>query len=1007
MKINDMYGLLEELDQTANGPEIDQAAGELDNEATVEKEPETKDITVDNKDVYGEDDQTTEEVKELNITEGMSDFEIYKELDRCGYATTRKNLELIREELDQLANGPEIDQPAGELKNEATEEGEGETADITVDNKDVYGEDDQTTEEVEEILVKEELDQTANGPELDQAAGELKNEATEEGEGDTKDVSVDNKDVYGEDDKTTEEVEEVEIAEALDFVNNLDESEIKSSLLEAIETYIAIDTMDDNEYYDLLESLSFDEFQGLTLLFNEDFANYIDETSKRCQILTESNQEADFLTIFGTVLTEQSDNLLESKKAGAIATGAGAGAGLAARGILGAKVGKAAAKATVGSKILKGIGIATKSGWLPAAAAGAAVGGAIYGGYRLKKYIDKKRAATKAYKEKTGYEGGRQDVIDKASRNTKFYNSYAKSIKRGKDESDEDYKKRVNSRMNDDLKYYSMDRKDRKGTIKDQKKMLKATGQYNKEAWKNEKKGYKNSIKMAKIMRRQAERAEKYEKREADLKAAADAKAAESKAQKDQEAENKKYAEEYGKNADKVQKAVAKDAEIKKAQRQQANTDATLNTLSPEARGGNPKVTKKDSSKEESIKEAYTDAELLRILKESGYKATIKNLEILKEEWDKLSEEDLTEPSPEVPAETANEPVDPAPTVDTVADDNTETATPIEDVIDSEVTAAIENPDAIDAEISNKVASITESLKALREELDQLANGPELDQPAGELKNEATEEGEGETKAPEADNKDVYGEDDKTTEDVEENPNKEEVQGIKEELDQTANGPEVTQTEGELDNEATVEKEPTTAAPDTTNTDVYCDCCHKQVEDVVEVVIEAASICKSKGIPCTTANLSECVRGLLEADEVALIGEPAEKEFSADAAVEAARTGEDYEDVHKEEIQDQEKLTPTVTTESVKYTSLKEACMLDEDYFNTDSYTVQTAEFKQNKLVEQMALLIARENNDAVYNELLKESIQCNRLQEALVKKYFTEACGKANLITKKNKNNK
>ena len=97
-----------------------------------------------------------------------------------------------------------------------------------------------------------------------------------------------------------------------------------------------------------------------------------------------------------------------------------------------------------------------------------------------------------------------------------------------------------------------------------------------------------------------------------------------------------------------------------------------------------------------------------------------------------------------------------------------------------------------------------------------------------------------------------------------------------------------------------------------------------------------------------------------------------------------------------------EDVEPAPVLETDNYSSIKEACMLGEYYFNTDSYTIDTPEAKSNKLVEQISLLIAREHNDPLYNELLKEAVYTNRLHEAVTKKYKNEAVPKAEMITKK-----
>ena len=52
---------LEELDQNAAGPELEKAA-ELDNEATLEKKPDLYNPDIDNKDIYGDDEEAAEDV---------------------------------------------------------------------------------------------------------------------------------------------------------------------------------------------------------------------------------------------------------------------------------------------------------------------------------------------------------------------------------------------------------------------------------------------------------------------------------------------------------------------------------------------------------------------------------------------------------------------------------------------------------------------------------------------------------------------------------------------------------------------------------------------------------------------------------------------------------------------------------------------------------------------------------------------------------------------------------
>ena len=90
--------------------------------------------------------------------------------------------------------------------------------------------------------------------------------------------------------------------------------------------------------------------------------------------------------------------------------------------------------------------------------------------------------------------------------------------------------------------------------------------------------------------------------------------------------------------------------------------------------------------------------------------------------------------------------------------------------------------------------------------------------------------------------------------------------------------------------------------------------------------------------------------------------------------------------------------------ESVQYTSIKEACMLDEGYFYEDTFIRESAEVKQAKLVEQVALILARESADPLYEELLKSAAYTARLQEACGKKYKNKASKEAMKIMGKPK---
>ena len=197
------------------------------------------------------------------------------------------------------------------------------------------------------------------------------------------------------------------------------------------------------------------------------------------------------------------------------------------------------------------------------------------------------------------------------------------------------------------------------------------------------------------------------------------------------------------------------------------------------------------------------------------------------------------------------------------------------------------------------------------------------------------------------------------------------------------------------------------------------------IADMVSIVTEAAYNIKSRGEKATYDAICE------EAEKIC--DDPEHKEFNVDAVLNSeagaeigtcendkdiAKADDLHEDAEeicpketakevkaeekKDEAASSEDVEPVPVLETDNYSSIKEACMLGEYYFNTDSYTIDTPEEKSNKLVEQISLLIAREHNDPLYNELLKEAVYTNRLHEAVTKKYKNEAAPKAEMITKK-----
>ena len=192
-----------------------------------------------------------------------------------------------------------------------------------------------------------------------------------------------------------------------------------------------------------------------------------------------------------------------------------------------------------------------------------------------------------------------------------------------------------------------------------------------------------------------------------------------------------------------------------------------------------------------------------------------------------------------------------------------------------------------------------------------------------------------------------------------------------------------------------------------TNTEVYPSDEHKQVEEVVDIVVEAAIYCREHNIETSRENVAKAIRTLHESENISI--DFADKSYDVDADIESAeKLGDDTNNKEYEDLQgegsdaakaEESEVTAEDVQESVKYNSLKEACMLDEGYFWNDSVTVNTASEKVEKLKEQVSLLIARENADPRYDELLKHSIAARRLQESICNEYSDVANDRVNLI--------
>jgi hypothetical protein len=90
------------------------------------------------------------------------------------------------------------------------------------------------------------------------------------------------------------------------------------------------------------------------------------------------------------------------------------------------------------------------------------------------------------------------------------------------------------------------------------------------------------------------------------------------------------------------------------------------------------------------------------------------------------------------------------------------------------------------------------------------------------------------------------------------------------------------------------------------------------------------------------------------------------------------------------------KATPADVTEAVKYKSLKEAFLLENGYFDKDSVETVSAQAKRDRLLEQLALLTARDSKDPLYEELLQSTVVAKRIQKKLQEKYAGAATTRA-----------
>ena len=870
--------------------------------------------------------------------------------------------------LEEL-EGPELDNEAKELENVATEESKPEVSAEKVDNQDVYPADEhKETEEVKEVVV--ESDQVAAGPELKEPK-ELENEATEEREPKEDNLEKDNQDVYC--DEVHDETEDVAglVIESIfytdeefnDFAEQLDEE----SLDRLTECYAVINALDEK---DSLESLE----EGLSLVFDSEILN-----------------EGFIGNVVGAV------------KAGVNQMGASREAGKVKKELK--KVTKQAEKDYNNNYAVKAEQGARKA--------------------KMKYADDQRKAAQKAikkdYKKSTGL-GAR----------VKNYFSATKNL-------------------------------NTQGMTRDQKRAAKA--QARATAWNNT---VNAATKAKKHAEKQADNTQKkmHKQAETEYKQTASVQQAEA-ARKKAIAQGTKTAKTAIKEINKrrgtnVSLAEASESILLTLDILYENgyelTPENVELFMTEAAEGNySELVDKYNSLFEEVDNVATEERAPETMEQDKdnqdvypadeHKETEEVKEVVVED---SVVEDILDSNPE--AEKAEDNFD---NPEQVAPTASETAEEVEKLLDVNPAEAPK-----DVELSESMKAIFSILDKINESA-QVAAGPELKEPK-ELENEATEESKPEVSVENKDNQDVYPADEhKETEEVKEvvvesaprkhksddtgmshvetkyeyyddndaeDGEKRRVVVTKKSVDHVDGSEEILSKEDrvnkgksgrkygslkeEIDNVATEERAPETMEQDIDNKDVYNAPEHKEVEEVVEVVVEAAKLCSENGVPATLENITKYAKTLFESEAVALnVDVPADKEYDVDAEIESSEMNGNKEEFKEyEEIQgdgaeaakaEESVVEPKDLHETVKYTSLREACLLDEDYFVSDSYTIQTADEKQAKLTEQISLLMAREAMDPLYDELLRASTNAQRLQEACVRKYSTKAKEKAKNITR------
>jgi hypothetical protein len=163
---------------------------------------------------------------------------------------------------------------------------------------------------------------------------------------------------------------------------------------------------------------------------------------------------------------------------------------------------------------------------------------------------------------------------------------------------------------------------------------------------------------------------------------------------------------------------------------------------------------------------------------------------------------------------------------------------------------------------------------------------------------------------------------------------------------------------------------------------------NKKDEEITPVVVESSEPAK----PEHSVDQQYDVHAALKVDM-----NPAKHDKEHDIKVDSAD--------HKAEPKDVTVKDEIKPGEEAEYRSLKEAFLLEEGYFEKPSVSTVTPEQKQDKLVNQISLLVARESADPLYEELLNATAVARQIQTELQEKYKPAAKKKAKqLIDSKSK---